>query len=173
MTTPFLCCHHTPCATNNLGTPTLSISAVPGPCFLHLQGKTPPNFLQRPLFPCRAPSAWAARSHTGISSGVLLADDRKSLQISSPGLCSHAEHPHLGQLAPTKGFPCDFSLLMTKILAQAGKSTRMQPSTGPVQLPPRCFKFNFPCLLFNLMYSFDLSSSPFSCLPEFADTGEA
>lgn len=26
---------------------------------------------------------------------------------------------------------------------------------------------------FNLIYSFDLSSSPFSCLPEFADTVEA
>lgn len=45
--------------------------------------------------------------------------------------------------------------------------------TGPTHLLACHFKFNFLCLLFNLMYSFDLSFSPFSCLPEFADTVEA
>lgn len=44
---------------------------------------------------------------------------------------------------------------------------------GPTYLHACHFKFNFLCLLFNLMYSFDLSFSPFSCLPEFADTVEA
>lgn len=45
-----------------------------------------------------------------------------------------------------------------------------QHKTGPTHLLACHFKFNFLCLLFNLMYSFDLS---FSCLPEFADTVEA
>lgn len=112
-----------PACHKNLGTPTLSISALPGPRFLHPQGK----------------SLQTSSAH----------------RQSTPSSCPHWEF--LGVFCwcprswPTLENPGEFS---------------------QAQLPPCCFKFNFPCLPFNLMYSFDLSCSPFSCLPEFADTGE-
>lgn len=109
-----------------------------------------------------------------------------SMPGKSPLFSSGSLQPQLGQLVITGG---SSQSLGRQALPRAfwccvgdghdlgtGRKSEVnaaQHKTGPTRLLACHFKFNFLCLLFNLMYSFDLSFSPFSCLPEFADTVEA
>lgn len=107
--------------------------------------------------------------------------------LSSQSLCSHAAASawpaqRSWWISRPHGRHRDCLMISGGTLAMAKifHGTRWQSKVnaakhraGPTALHACHFKFNFLCLLFNLMYSFDLSFSPFSCLPEFADTVEA